>query len=48
MTKRRIRTLAFDDEHLRLMTAYRNARGGERTSALKALQAYVRQCLEAA
>lgn len=48
MTKRRISQLAIDAEHKRLALAYRNATGGHRTSALKALQAYVRACLESA
>lgn len=41
MTRRAISRQAFDDEHKRLMLAYRNARGGEKTRALGRLQAYV-------
>lgn len=41
MTKRQIALRAFDAEHKRLMLAYRNARGGDKTRTLKALQKYV-------
>jgi hypothetical protein len=46
MTKRQIGRWAFDDEHKRLLMAYRNARGGERTKAFNALQAYVNGLLK--
>jgi len=41
MSKRRLRQLAFDAEHYRLMRAYKIARGGEKLTALRRLQAYV-------
>lgn len=45
MTKRQISLRAFDPEHKRLMLAYRNARGGDKTRTLKALQGYVTAAL---
>lgn len=47
MTRRQIAARAFDPEHKRLMLAYRNARGGDKTRAWKALQAYVTANLNA-
>lgn len=47
MTRRQISARAFDAEHKRLMLAYRNARGGEKSKTLKALQAHVLASLKA-
>lgn len=47
MTKRQIANRAIDPEHRRLMLAYRNARGGSRTAAWKALRDYVTATLGA-
>lgn len=41
MTRRQISRRAMDEQHKKLMLAYRNARGGSRTSAWKALRDYV-------
>lgn len=45
MTKRRIARLSFDSTHKALMLAYKRARGGEKTTALRRLKAYVLGCL---
>lgn len=46
MTKRQISTRAISPEHKRLMLAYRNARGGDRTKTLKALQDFMTAALK--
>lgn len=46
MTRRQISRRACDAEHRRLMLAYRNARGGERTKAWRRLRDYVTAALK--
>ncbi len=48
MSRRQMRARALDPEHLRLMLAYRHARGGDRLRRLRELQAYVTERLREA
>jgi hypothetical protein len=48
MTRRQITKRAVDQEHKRLMLKYKNATGGQKSTALKALQKYVTEQLKAA
>jgi len=47
VTRRRIRALAHDAEHLRLMLAYHDAPRGDRRRRLRDLRAYVNGLLAA-
>lgn len=47
MTKRQIAARAISPEHKKLMLAYRNAAGGHRTKARKALQDFMTAALKA-